>query len=59
MAQEKPRTVGEALEQARKTRAAAAPEARHQIVMEQIADALIGIQWVTGVIANILRKKIP
>jgi hypothetical protein len=48
MAQEKPRTIGEALKQADNARiraADASPDALDRIVMQQIADALIGIQW--------------
>jgi len=47
MAQDKPPLhVGEALVQAHQARSAAtSPDARYQVVMEQIADALIRIQW--------------
>jgi hypothetical protein len=41
MAQEQPRTIGEALEHAR----AARMDNHDRVVMDQIADALISIQW--------------
>ena len=45
--------VTEALEQAHQARtAAASQDARHQVVMEQIADALIHMQWTIEQIAG-------
>ena len=46
MAQERPQHVNQALEQARQTRLEAqGADARREVVLEQIADALIGIRW--------------
>jgi hypothetical protein len=48
-ASQSPRTVGEAIEQAKQEREAApSPDIRKRIVTEQIADTLIGIRWAVG-----------
>jgi hypothetical protein len=49
-----PRTVGEALDQARSQRDAGD---RHEIALEQIADALIEIRWSLIGIASTLASK--
>lgn len=53
-----PQTVGEALEQAKKERAEAqGPEAKRQVIEEQVADALIGIRWaLIGISTGLSRR---